>query len=91
MDRETAEKYFSGKTAELAKKYGDPVGTMTGTEDIDLVLTYKETYDCPSFVVVFSMQETYDTVDSVEGYYGTFFSIEVTEKAVKDETVNPIE
>ena len=91
MDRETAEKYFVNKTAELEKKYGEPIGTMTGTEDIDLVVTYKQTYNCPSFTVVFSMDETYDTVDSVEGYYGTFFSIEVTEKAVKDDTAISIE
>ena len=86
IDRDTAKQYFADKTAELEKKYGEPLGTMTGTEEIDMVLTYKESFDCPSFTVVFSMQQTYDTVDSVEGYYGTFYSIEVTEKVVKDET-----
>ena len=90
MDRDTAEKYFAQKTIELGKKYGEPIGTMVGVEDIDMEITYKSTYDCPSFTVVLSMKETYDTVDSVEGYYGTFFSIDVTEKAVNDETANPI-
>ena len=86
-DRSTAEKYFESKTAELAKKHGaEPVGTMTGTEGIDMELTYTQKYDCPSYTVTFKMVETYDTVDSVDGYYGTYFSIEVNEKAVKDET-----
>ena len=86
MDRETAKKYFDDKTAELEKKYGEPLGTMTGTKDIDMELIYKQTYNCPSFTVVFTMKQTYDTVDSVEDYYGTFFSIEIAEKAVKDDT-----
>ena len=30
------------------------------------------------------MTLTYDTVDGVEGYYGTMFEITLTEKAVKD-------
>ena len=86
MDKETAENYFKDKTTELENKYGEPLGTMTGTKDYDMILTYKQTYNCPSFTVVFTMQETYDTVDSVEDYYGTFFSIEIAEKAVKDDT-----
>ena len=86
MDRSTAEKYFESKTAELAEKHGaEPVGTKTGTEDIDMELTYTQKYDCPSYTVTFKMVETYDTVDSADGYYGTYFSIEVNEKAVKDE------
>ena len=91
IDRETAENYFAAKTLELENKHGEHTGTVTGIEDIDMDLIYKETFDCPSYTVVFSMTETYDTVDSVEGYYGTHFAIEITEKEVKEEIVNNVE
>ncbi len=91
IDRETAENYFASKTLELENKHGEHTGTVTGIEDIDLDLIYKETFDCPSYTVVFSMTETYDTVDNVEGYYGTHFAIEITEKEVKDEVVKNVE
>lgn len=87
LDRETATKYFESKTAELAKKHGaEPVGAMTGTEGMDMNLTYTQKYDCPSYNIVFTMVETYDTVNGVDGYYGTYFAIEIIEKAVKTET-----
>lgn len=87
LDRKTAEDYFTNKTVELGQKHGvEPVGTMTGTEDIDMELTYMQKYDCPSYTLVFTMKESYDTVEGVDGYYGTYFSIEVTEKEVKTET-----
>ncbi len=91
IDRETAEKYFAAKTLELENKHGEHTGTVTGIEDIDMDLIYKETFDCPSYTVVFSMTETYDTVDSVEGYYGTHFAIEITEKEVKDEVIKNVD
>ena len=87
LDRDTATKYFEDKTAELAKKHGaEPVGAMTGTEGMDMELTYTQKYDCPSYNVVFTMVETYDTVNGVDGYYGTYFAIEIIEKTVKTET-----
>lgn len=87
LDRETATKYFESKTAELQKKHGaEPVGAMTGTEGMDMNLTYTQKYDCPSYNIVFTMVETYDTVNGVDGYYGTYFAIEIIEKAVKTET-----
>jgi len=87
LDRETAQKYFDDKTAELTKKHAvEPVGTMTGTEDIDMELAYKQTFDCPSYVLTFTMKQKYETVNGVDGYYGSFFSIEVKEKEVKTET-----
>ncbi len=86
LDRETATKYFESKTAELAKKHGaEPVGAMTGTEGMDMELTYTQKYDCPSYNIVFKMVETFDTVNGVDGYYGTYFAIEIIEKAVKTE------
>lgn len=92
LDRDTAKKYFESKTAELAKKHGaEPVGTMTGTEGMDMNLTYIQKYDCPSYNVVFTMVETYDTVNNVDDYYGTYFSIEIIEKKVKTETAIGIE
>ncbi len=86
LDRDTAAKYFESKTAELAKKHGaEPVGAMTGTEGMDMNLTYTQKYDCPSYNIVFTMVETYDTVNGVDGYYGTYFALEIIEKAVKTE------
>ncbi len=86
MDRDTAEKYFETKTAELAKKHGaEPVGAMTGTEGMDMQLTYTQKYDCPSYNIVFTMVETFDTVNGVDDYYGTYFALEIIEKTVKTE------
>ncbi|MBQ8176883.1 MAG: hypothetical protein IJ035_07625 [Oscillospiraceae bacterium] len=87
LDRDTATKYFEDKTAELSKKHGaEPVGAMTGTEGMDMNLTYTQKYDCPSYNIVFTMVETYDTVNGVDGYYGTYFALEIIEKEVKSET-----
>ena len=84
LDREAGEKYFLDKTKALAKLHKtDAVGSLTGTEDVDLELVTEMKYDCPSYNVVFKMVETYDTVEDVEGYYVTYYSIAITEKAVK--------
>ena len=85
IDRETAEKYFETKTAELSKKHGvteenPALGSIVGTEGMDMNLIYKEDFSASSYTVNFSMTLTYDTVNSVEGYYGTEFIITVTEK-----------
>lgn len=87
LDRDTARKYFDSKTAELAAKHGvEAVGTQIGTEDIDMEITFKQTFNCTSYTLTFTMVEKYDTVNGVDGYYGSFFSIDVKEKEVKDET-----
>lgn len=92
LDRETAEKYFADKTAELAKKHAvEPKGTLKGTEDIDMDLNYKETFDCPSYKAEFVMTLTYQTVEGVDGYYASYFAIIVTEKEVKEETAIEVE
>ncbi len=87
LDRDTARKYFDSKTVELKEKHGvEPVGTQTGTEDIDMEIAYKQLFDCPSYTLTFTMKEKYDTVNGVDGYYGSYFSIDVMEKEVKKET-----
>ena len=87
LERQTARDFFDKKTAELALKHGvDPTGVQTGTEDIDMELVYTQRYDCTSYTVIFTMKEKYDTVEGVDGYYGSYFSIEVKEKEVKAET-----
>ena len=87
LERQTARDFFDKKTAELAAKHGvEPAGAQTGTEDIDMELVYTQRYDCPSYAVIFTMKEKYDTVEGVDGYYGSYFSIEVKEKEVKAET-----
>ncbi len=87
LERQTARDFFDKKTAELAAKHGvEAAGAQTGTEDIDMELVYTQRYDCPSYTVIFTMKEKYDTVEGVDGYYGSYFSIEVKEKDVKTET-----
>ncbi|MDE6762075.1 MAG: hypothetical protein K2J73_00125 [Oscillospiraceae bacterium] len=87
LERQTARDFFDKKTAELAVKHGvEAAGSQTGTKDIDMELVYTQKYDCPSYTVIFTMKEKYDTVEGVDGYYGSYFSIEVKEKEVKAET-----
>lgn len=87
LDRDTAKKYFDEKTAELAKRHNvEPSGAQIGTEDIDLEIDYVQRYSCPSYDLIFTRTDKYDTVDGVEGYYGSHFSIEVKAKVNKEET-----
>lgn len=86
LDRKTAESYYETKTAELAKKHGvEAVQSVKGTEDIDLEVNYISRYSCASYDLTFTMREKYDTVDGVDGYYGSYFCIEIKEKANKEE------
>lgn len=90
VERQTAEDFFANKTEELKKRHSaESAGTLKGTEDVDMELVYTEKLDCPSYTVTFTMKEKYDTVEGVDGYYGSYFSIEVREKEVKSEV--PIE
>ena len=87
IERQTARDFFDRKTAELAARHGvEASGSQTGTEDMDMELVYTQKYDCSSYSVTFIMKEKYDTVEGVDGYYGSYFSIEVKEKDVKAET-----
>lgn len=80
LDRKTAEKYFEEKSAQLAAKYRtEPTGKLTGTENIDQDLTYVKHFSCNTFTVDLTMVLTYDTVNDVDDYYATFFSIRVDE------------
>ncbi|MDE6595862.1 MAG: hypothetical protein K2K44_07630 [Oscillospiraceae bacterium] len=86
LDRKTAEEYYNKKTDELAKKHGvEAIKSVKGTEDIDLEVDYISRYSCASYDLTFTMREKYDTVDSVDGYYGSYVCIEVKEKANKEE------
>ena len=90
IERQTAEDFFANKTEELAKRHNvEAAGTLKGTEGMDNELVYTEKFDCPSYTITFTMTEKYDTVEGVDGYYGSYFSIEVKEKDVKSEV--PIE
>ena len=90
LERDVAKKYFDDKTAELTTRYGvEPINAMTGTEGIDMVLTYTQKFDYPSYSLTFTMKQTYDTIEGIDGYYGSFFSIEVKEKEVKAEVEIP--
>ncbi|MCH5194566.1 MAG: hypothetical protein J1F11_11430 [Oscillospiraceae bacterium] len=86
LERKTAEEYFYAKTDELAAKHKvEPISVKTGTEGIDLDVTYMQKFDYPSYTFIFTMKETYDTIEGVDGYYGSYFSMEVKEKEVKTE------
>lgn len=83
LDRETAEQYYKDKKKRLKSKYSCPeesiLSTVTGTEGVDQELDYKTKMTLSSFDLVFTMRLTYDTVDGVEGYYATYYSIEINE------------
>lgn len=86
LDRKTAEEYYEKKTEELkAKHKAEPAKSIKGTEDIDLEVDRISRYSCASYDLTFIMREKYDTVDGVDGYYGSYFCIEVKEKANKEE------
>lgn len=86
LDRKIAEEYYEKKTEELkAKHKAEPAKSIKGTEDIDLEVDRISRYSCASYDLTFTMREQYDTVDGVEGYYGSYFCIEVKEKANKEE------
>ncbi len=89
LDRTVAQEYFDSKTEKLVKKHcskdNPPSGAMTGTEDIDMELVYSQRMPASSYDVTFSMTLTYTTVNGVEGYYATKFSIDLIEKEVKSE------
>jgi hypothetical protein len=50
-------------------------GTQTGIEDVDLELKFKETMVGSSFTVTFEATFTSETVNGVNGYYGTHFAV----------------
>ena len=87
IDRETAEQYYKDKAARLKAKYtpaDDSVSsTITGTEGVDLNLYYTTTMTLSSFKITFIMELTFDTVDTIEDYYATCYSIEIEELANK--------
>lgn len=86
LDRKIAEDYYEKKTEELQKKHNaEPAKSVKGTEDIDLEVDRISRYSCASYDLTFIMREKYDTVDGVDGYYGSYFCIEVKEKANKEE------
>lgn len=86
LDRKTAEEYYEKKTAELqAKHNAEPVKSIKGTEDIDLEVDRISRFSCASYDLTFTMREKYDTVDGVDGYYGSYVCIEVKEKINKEE------
>lgn len=81
VDRKTATAYYESKAQELKTRYGatEASSTCTGTEGIDMTLKYDTILTLSSFKLTLTMKLTYDTVDSVDGYYATYFAIEVKE------------
>lgn len=88
LDRATAETYYNDKISRLKAKYGvdnDSVhSTVTGDELVDMTLVNETVMTLPSFKLTFVMNLTYDTVDGVDDFYGTYYSIEV--KSLENKT-----
>lgn len=89
LDRTTAEKYYYDKIERLKAKYEitgeDAVkSTLIGADGVDMTLVNETVFTLPSFKVTLEMDLTYDTVDGVEDYYGTYYSIEV--KSLENKT-----
>ncbi len=84
IDRDVAQKYYDDKVNELRRKYNsDFTTTQTGTEGVDVSLVQHTELPLSSFVVYIDMTLTYDTVEGVDAYYGTHYSITVKELANK--------
>lgn len=87
LDRKTAEEYYQYKKSALMAKYSPAeeavVSTVTGTEGVDLTLDNVTVMTLSSFEVTLTMQLTYDTVDGVEDYFGTYYSVKIKELANK--------
>lgn len=87
LDRKTAEEYYKYKKEALIAKYAPAedavVSTVTGTEGVDLTLDNVTVMTLSSFEVTLTMQQTYDTVDGVEDYFGTYYSVKIKELANK--------
>lgn len=87
ISRKTAEEYYDYKKSALISKYSPAaeavVSTVTGTEGVDLTLDHVTVMTLSSFEVTLTMQLTYDTVDGVEDYFGTYYSIKIKELANK--------
>ncbi|MDR0992619.1 MAG: hypothetical protein LBL87_06970 [Ruminococcus sp.] len=76
VPRSVAVDFYNAQVKYLAAKYGvESTGTYRGKEGIDLELNFKEVYDCPSSTVTLEATFTSDTVNNVNDYYGTHFSI----------------
>lgn len=89
MDRTAAEQYFETKTDALVKKHcinsGDnAMGSVAGTEGMDMNLVYTQEISATSYTVTFTMTLTYDTVNDIEGYYCTKYEIKVMEKPASE-------
>lgn len=89
LDRTMAEDYFKSKGEALQAKHGvEFTEVQTGTEDVDMELNRIKRYSCASYDVIFTLTEKFDTVDGVEGYYGSAFSIEVKSKPKEEVAVS---
>jgi hypothetical protein len=68
--------YYYADVAYLNNKYGvESKGTRTGTEGVDLELHFKEELVKESFTVTFQATFTSQTVNGINDYYGTHFSL----------------
>jgi hypothetical protein len=79
VPRDIAVNFYNAQVKYLTEKYGiEPSGSGTGIEDIDLELNYKEVLVGSSFTVTFTATFTSETVNGVNDYYGTHFSLSLT-------------
>jgi hypothetical protein len=86
FSQDASVKFYNDTIARLTEEYGvEPVGTMTGEQGIDNELQLKQVYDCPSATVTFYCTYTWQNVNDVEDYYGSYFAVKLMGKTIKEE------
>jgi hypothetical protein len=76
IPRDIAVNFYNAQVKYLTEKYGiESSGTGTGIEGVDLELHFKEVMVASSFTVTFEATFTSETVNGVNDYYGTHFSL----------------
>jgi hypothetical protein len=79
-------KFYNDTAERLKTEYGvTPVGTQTGTEGIDSEIQLKQVYDCPSVTVTFYCTYSWQNVNGVDDYYGSYFAVKLMGKTIKEE------
>ncbi|MDR0943548.1 MAG: hypothetical protein LBM41_03350 [Ruminococcus sp.] len=79
-------KFYDDTAKRLQEEYGvTPIGTQTGTEGIDSEIQLKQVYDCPSATVTFYCTYTWQNVNGIDDYFGSYFAVKLMGKTIKEE------
>jgi hypothetical protein len=79
-------KFYDDTAKRLQEEYGvTPIGTQTGTEGIDSEIQLKQVYDCPSATITFYCTYSWQNVNGIDDYYGSYFAVKLMGKTIKEE------